>query len=98
MTEAYQIENEYGRTIEAYKSSVDHEGAALEVGRLRVGRVTLVYQTADQSATRMWDRDAGAWVDLEGSYRNQVRLGLRMALKQVAPDLLLLPVSAPEAG
>jgi len=96
--EAYQIENDYGRTIEAYKDSVDHEGATLEVDVLRVGRVALVYQTADLSATRKWDRDARAWVDLDGGYRNQVRMGLRVARKQVAPDLLLLPVPAPEAG
>ena len=95
--EAYQIENEYGRTIEAYKDSVEHEGALLEVDVLRIGRISLVYQTADLSATRMWDRDAKAWVDLEGPYRNQVRQGLRVANKLVAPDLLLLPVAAPEA-
>ena len=96
--EAYQIENDYGRTIEAYKDSVDHDGGVLEVDVLRIGRVALVYQTADLSATRRWDREARGWVDLEGSYRNQVRNGLRVARKQVAPDLLLLPVSAPEAG
>ena len=95
--EAYQIENEYGRTIEAYKDSVEHEGALLEVDVLRIGRISLVYQTADLSATRMWDRNAKAWVDLEGPYRNQVRQGLRVANKLVAPDLLLLPVAAPEA-
>ena len=96
--EAYQIENDYGRTIEAYKAAVEHEGATLEVDMLRIGRVALIYQTADQSATRRWDRDAQDWLDVEGSYRNQVRLGLRVARKQVAPDLLLLPVSGPEAG
>ena len=96
--EAYQIENDYGRTIEAYKASVDHEGAELEVDVLRIGRVALMYQTADLGATRAWSRDSKTWVDIGGSYRNQVRLGLRVARKQVAPDLLLLPVSAPEAG
>ncbi len=96
--EAYQIEDYYGRTIEAYKDSVEHEGATLEVDMLRIGRVALVYQTADLSATRKWDREARAWMDLEGSYRNQVRMGLRVARRQVAPDLLLLPVAAPEAG
>lgn len=96
--EAYQIENDYGRTIEAYKAAVEHEGAELEVDVLRIGRVSLVYQTADLSATRMWDHGSRTWVDLDGSYRNQVRMGLRVARKQVAPDLLLLPVSAPEAG
>ena len=96
--EAYQIENQYGRTIEAYKDAVEHEGATLEVDMLRIGRVALLYQTADQNTTRRWDRGAKAWVDVEGRDRNQVRYGLRIALEQVAPDLVMLPVAAPEAG
>lgn len=96
--EAYQIEIEYGHRIEAYKASVEHEGATLEVDVLRIGRLALYYQTADQSATRRWDRDANAWVDVDGRDRNQVRYGLRIADQQVAPDLLMLPVAAPEAG
>jgi hypothetical protein len=47
----------------------------------------------------MWDQQAGQWVALDGNEsRNQVRQGLRIARKQVAPDLLLLPVPAPEAA
>lgn len=96
--EAYQIEIEYGHRIEAYEASVEHEGATLEVDMLRIGRVALYYQTADQSETRRWDRDAKAWVDVGGRDRNQVRYGLRVADQQVAPELLMLPVGAPEAG
>ncbi len=96
--EAYQIETTYGHRIEAYKDSVEHEGATLEVDVLRIGRLALYYQTADQSATRRWDRDAKAWVDVDGRDRNQVRYGLRVADQQVAPDLLMLPIAAPEAG
>lgn len=96
--EAFQIEITYGHRIEAYKDSVEHEGATLEVDVLRIGRLALYYQTADQSATRRWDRDAKAWVDVEGRDRNQVRMGLRIANEQVSPDLLMLPISAAEAG
>ena len=39
------------------------------------------------------------WKALDGAEsRNQVRQGLRIARKQVAPDLLLLPVASPEAS
>jgi hypothetical protein len=64
---------------------------------LRIGRIGLYYQTNDGGQTGMWDRDEKQWTPLGGSAaRNQVRQGLRIARKQVAPELLLLPVSAPE--
>ena len=96
--EAYQIEIEFGHRIEAYEASVDHEGATLEVDMLRIGRVALFYQTADQSETRRWDHESKSWMDVGGRDRNQVRFGLRVADQQTAPELLMLPVVAPEAG
>jgi len=95
--EAYQIENDYGRTIEAYKGTLEIEGGTREVDFLRIGRVALLYQTVDGAFTGAWDRDAGEFQRLTaGSDRTQVRQGLRMARKEVAPDLLLLPIAAPE--
>lgn len=99
LTEAFQIENDFGRTIESYQGTLSLEGATLEVSFLRLGRIGLYYQTGDGSATGRWNREARDWEELSGAEaRNQVRLGLRMARKQVAPDLLLLPVDAPEAA
>jgi hypothetical protein len=99
LTEAFQIEIDYGRTIEVYKTSLEIEGAALEVNMLRLGRIGLYYQTADASVTGMWDVEAKQWKPLgDGTSRNQVRQGLRIAEKQIAPELLLLPVPAPEAA
>ena len=93
LTEAFQIENDFGRTIEAYQGTLVIEGATLEVSFLRLGRIGLYYQTADAGATGRWDPEARDWEVLGGSKaRNQVRRGLKMARKQVAPDLLLLPV------
>jgi len=99
ITEAFQIEIDYGRTIEAYKDSLEIDGATLEVNVLRLGRIGLYYQTADASKTGMWDVEARQWAPLnDGASRNQVRQGLRIAEKQIAPDLLLLPVPKPEAA
>jgi hypothetical protein len=93
VTEAFQVENDFGRTIETYQDTLVIDGATLEVSVLRVGRVGLYYQTSDASVTGRWDRTARDWVKLTGSEdRNQVRQGLRIARKQVAPDLLLLPI------
>jgi hypothetical protein len=94
--EAYQIENDYGRTIETYKETLELDGASREVDILRVGRVALLYQSVDAGLFGMWDREKKAWVSLPGEYRNQIREGIGIARKQVASNLLLLPVAAPE--
>lgn len=99
LTEAYQIENDFGRTIEVYKDTLEIAGATLEVNVLRLGRIGLYYQTNDASATGRWDADAGQWIAAnDGQSRNQVRRGIRIARKMIAPDLLLLDVPAPEVA
>jgi len=99
VTEAYQIENDFGRTIEAYKDTLTLNGATREVDFLRIGRVALVYQTADGKYSGAWDQKSGQWIELDkGDYKNQIRFGLRIARKQVAPDLVMVPVDAPEGN
>ena len=96
--EAYQIENDYGRTIEAYRGSLDLDGSSREVDFLRIGRVGLYYQSPDAEVSGMWDQKARKWTPLASEFRNQIRTGLRIARKQVAPDLLSLPIPAPESA
>jgi hypothetical protein len=94
--EAYQIENDYGRTIEAYKGTVPINGNEQEVDFLRIGRVSLAYQSVGGAHTGTWDKETGGWIELEASeFKNQIADGLRVARKQVAPDLLIVPVPAP---
>ncbi len=94
--EGYQIENDYGRTIEAYKGSTQINGKELEVDFLRIGRVALLYQTVGGAITGAWDSTAGQFVELPpATYQKQVSDGLKIARKQVAPDLLVVPVAAP---
>ena len=95
--EAYQIENDYGRTIEAYKDTVDIDGVTQEADFLRIGRVSLAYQTIGGGTTGAWDKEAGQYVKLDDAeFKNQVAHGLKVARKQVAPDLLVVPVAAPK--
>lgn len=96
LMEAYQVENEYGRTIEAYRGTLDANGQERTVDFLRIGRVALMYQTLDGNETGFWNRQTGQWDTLPGEYRSQVKQGLQIAKKQVAPDLIRIPVSAPE--
>jgi septal ring factor EnvC (AmiA/AmiB activator) len=97
IVEAYQIENEFGRTIEAYQADLELGGAVRTVDFLRVGRVAFLYQTLDGTETGRWDQKERQWVDAADS-DSAVRLGLRMARKQTAPDLLKLPLPTAEAA
>ncbi len=98
VTEAYAIENDYGRSIETYKDALEIEGGTREVDILKIGRVVLAYQTTDGENTGVWDKNQKQWVPLTGSAKNQVKLGLKIANKQTAPELLLLPVTAAGAA
>lgn len=97
LLEAYQIELEYGRTIEAYEGSLAGEDGERSVTFLRVGRVALLYQTRDGAETGYWDAEAERFVRDDG-YADAVRRGLRVARSQAAPELLRAPVRLPEAG
>jgi hypothetical protein len=90
--EAYQIENEYGRSIEAYRSTLTRGDRELTVDFLRVGRIALIYQTLDESQAGVWNQASRDWQALDGSYRTAIRRGLRIARKQAAPDLILVPL------
>jgi hypothetical protein len=95
IVEAYQIENEYGRTVGWYDGSIDDNGKEVTGEFLRIGRMALIFKNADDSILRVWDKDKKAFVNLNSSYLPDVRYGFRMAKEQTAPDLLFIPVKAP---
>jgi hypothetical protein len=96
--EAWEIENEYGRTVSAYVGELDVGGEVREVDFLRVGRVAWIYQTTDDDAnTGAWDPRTETWVALGGQHRNSVGQAIRMARAQIAPDLVLIPIAPPSA-
>ena len=95
--EAYQIENEYGRTIEAYRSTLDLDGRETRVDFLRFGRIALVFQSLDETQAGVWDQESRSWKPLDSSHRSAIRAGLRIARKQSAPDLIRLPLPAASA-
>ena len=92
--EAYQIEVDYGRTIEAYSGLLTIESQEMNVDFLRVGRVSLVYQTRDGNRLGQWNQESGQWQSLSQDYRLGVNKALRIARKQLAPDLIMVPLTA----
>ena len=92
--DAYLVETDFGRTVEAYIETLEIDGTPTQVDILRVGRVLLAYQTPDRTATGYFDLDTRSWAPLSDDYRLAVTQGLRIARRQAAPDLLRLPVHA----
>lgn len=97
LLESYQIEYDYGRNIEAYSGELSADGAKRTVDFLRIGRLALLYQTLDGQETGTWNQAEQKWDKLGEEYRAAVLEGIRMARKQVAPDLIRIPLPAAEA-
>ncbi len=91
--EAYQIENDYGRTIEAYVDTIEEDGEVLELDFLKIGRVAFFYQTKDQARSAIWNSDTGAWEPLPDRFNSPVRIGINMAREIIPPEILILPVN-----
>lgn len=96
VSEAYQIELEYGHTIEAYEGEISANGDTRTVAFLRFGRLGLYYMTLDGLEIGYWDREADEWRELDDAYRQSLDRAIRIARKQLPPDLIRLPVPAPE--
>jgi hypothetical protein len=96
--EAYEIETSYGRNIEAYSGTLAIGGEDRKVDLLRIGRILLAYQTLDRSETGFWDKTTRQWTELDDSYRRAVTDGIKIAKKQAAPTLLVVPVPAAGAA
>ena len=96
VTEAYQIELEYGHTIEAYEGEMTFNNETRTVAFLRFGRLGLYYMTLDGLEIGYWDNSSDDWVVLDDEYRQSLDRAIRIARKQLPPDLIRLPIPAPE--
>jgi hypothetical protein len=93
--EAYQIELEYGRTLSAYEGRLGTGADARTVEFAQLGRVSLMYRTLDGNETGYWDANQKTWV-VDESYKEAVEEAIRVARRDGAPDLLTVPVPAPQ--
>lgn len=96
--EAYQAELEYGRTTEAYSGRLPESAGGNVVDFLRVGRTVLLYQSKDGEDTGWWNNEQRQYETLGNQYRLDVKEGLEIASNQKAPNLVKLPVMAPQVA
>ena len=91
--EAYQIELDYGHTLEAYQGVLDGERV---VDFLRIGRNILVYRTLGGESFGIWDNPSRSWLRLHADYHHSVQQGFRIARRTAPPSLLLMPIRVTE--
>ncbi len=89
VTEAYQIELDYGRQVSTYQGDLDN---GLKVNFLQIGRTALLYQTLDEKQSGWYNPKNGAFEVLANHFNTVVKEGIRIAAKQAAPDLIGLPI------
>ena len=96
VAEAYQIENEYGRTIEAYRGSVNFNDKDFNADFLRIGRVALMFVTTNGDTAAYWDTSSKSWVKSSSAIKRSTEEGLKIALKQSPPTLITIPITSNE--
>lgn len=94
--EAYSIENGYGRSIDVYIDTLSIDNADLTVNILQVGRAAMYYQTTDGAQSGYYDKSSNTWQKLDSSHNDGISNAIKVAQKKVSPDLMLLPLTAPE--
>ena len=89
--EAYQIENEYGRTVESYRDEISVEDNLYNVEVFRLGRVGLYARTSDGNFNAMYSKKEKKWIKQKG-IDSELVTALKIARKELPPSLLKLPV------
>ena len=89
--EAYQIENEYGRTVESYRDEISVEDNLYNVEVLRLGWVGLYARTSDGNFNAMYSKKEKKWIKQKG-IDSELVTALKIARKELPPSLLKLPV------
>lgn len=88
--EAYQVEANYGRSLEAWRGPLERSPQIVDY--LRVGRMAWYYLNLDGTAAWQWQRGKQRWDEVPGEHLRAIRKGLQVASEQAAPELLALPV------
>ena len=90
--EAYQIESDYGYTLEAWRGELGEGAEERSVEFLRVGRVMLYYQTPNGHESGYWNAQANRWEALDNSVRRPLQKAIAIARQQKSADWLELPI------
>lgn len=93
---AYSIENDFGKTIGIYTETLALPEGEITANLLQVGRAGIYAQTLDGAQSWYWDKSAGQWTELASSYNEGIAKAIRITQDKESPDLMDLPLPAPE--
>lgn len=89
--EAFKIEYDYAKTIEAYQDKINDK----TYNFLRLGRVSLYYQSLDLKEYGYYNKETYSWDIIEDSVsKSNIRKAIKIAKKQQNVDFLNLPFLA----
>lgn len=95
--EAYRVELEYAKTVDAYRAVLKTGKEDRLVDFLSIGRLSLYYQTLDGFESGIWRNDRHDWQRLSGEDNEAITQGLRIARKLDPPQLIVLPLPGPKS-
>ena len=95
LLEAYQLEQDYGSNIEAWRGPLQFQDEELSVEFLRVGRTALYFHSLDGQTSGYWNATQDSWIALDTDHNRSMAQALRVAKNLTAPQLLQLPMMAP---
>ncbi|HZJ95428.1 MAG TPA: DUF3450 domain-containing protein [Thiopseudomonas sp.] len=90
--EAYQIESDYGYTLEAWHGELGEGEQQRNVEFLRLGRVMLYYQTPNGHESGYWNAQSRKWDVLDNKARRPLQKAIAIARQQESADWLELPI------
>jgi len=90
--EAYQIESDFGKTIENYSSYIILDNQEIAVDYFRLGRLGLFYRTPDGDETGYWDSAQETWVHVGNDLDKDIKSALDISNRQAPPNFITLPL------
>ena len=90
--EAYQLEANFGKTIESYQGFLNIEEEEKAVDYFRLGRLGLYYRTPNGGETGFWNSNTKKWQHEGSSLDDEIKAALDIANRQAPPNFINLPV------
>ena len=90
--EAYQLEANFGKTIEAYQGFLLIDDSERAVDFFRLGRLGLYYRTPNGRETGYWNVYNKDWSHEGSSLDDEIKAALDIGNRQAPPNFITLPV------